>query len=403
MIVGNNVSLVNNILVTGNLVFASSATNTYAFDRSTLAQVWSVNYGGNLAWDTHRLLISDGNTIRSYTTIPTNPVTASITPAPLMASGITVSDKTYDGATATPLNMQTMSIAGILGSDSVSLDATEAKGAFASKDAGRGIDVTVSGLVLTGPQASDYMITGSAKGNIVPAALTVNGITVPDKVYDGTTAAKLIVSQLSLAGVVAGDQVTLSATNPSGVYAAKDVARAISVTLMGLALGGPQGFDYFIVPLTGNITPATVKISGLVADDKIYDGTTTAAINVKGAVLADVFSGDSVTMTAAAGIFARKDVGSGIPVNVVGITLGGPQAGDYTPGFSQQPLSAAITPAPLTVVGIVKDKIYDNTVSATMTPASAALPAVFAGDTVTLVQTNTTAVFQSKDVVHRCR
>ncbi len=168
MIAGNNVALANNILVTGNLVFASSATNTYAFDRSTLAQVWSVNYGGNLAWDAHRLLISDAKTIRSYNTIPTNLITANITPAPLQANGIAVGDKTYDGATGTPVNADNASISGIIGGDSVSLDAAGARGTFASKDVGRGIDVTITGLVLAGPQASDYTITGTAKGNIVP-------------------------------------------------------------------------------------------------------------------------------------------------------------------------------------------------------------------------------------------
>ncbi len=227
-------------------------------------------------------------------------------------------------------------------------------------------------------------------------ALTVKGIAVQDKIYDGTTAAKLIVNNLSLAGVMAGDQVTVSAPSPSGVFATKDVANSISVALTGLTLGGPQAFDYFIAPLAANITPATVQVSGLVAMDKAYDGTLTAALNLSGAMIAGIIAGDSITVTGAKGTFAIKDVGSSIPVTVTTITLGGPQAGDYMPQLPQQPLSAAITPAPLTVSGIVKDKVYDGTTSAVLTPATAALAGVFAGDSVTLIQNNPAAAFKSK-------
>jgi hypothetical protein len=79
------------------------------------------------------------------------------------------------------------------------------------------------------------------------------------------------------------------------------------------------------------ITPAPLTVTGITANDKRYDGSTSATLNTAGAALVGVFAGDVVTLdaSAATGTFANAAVGNNIPVTVSGLTLGGPQAVDY--------------------------------------------------------------------------
>jgi hypothetical protein len=105
------------------------------------------------------------------------------------------------------------------------------------------------------------------------------------------------------------------------------------------------------------ITQKALTVTGAVADDKIYDGTTVAVIS--GATLAGIVGGDDVVIDGFAGIFADKNAAENIPVTAM-LTLGGSDAGNYT---LEQPegLSADITKKGLTVAAENKSKEYDST------------------------------------------
>src|SRR5207249_11524945 len=127
----------------------------------------------------------------------------------------------------------------VFAGDAVTLKTTGAAGAFASKDAGSSVAVTVSGLTLSGAQAGDYSLSKPAvTANITPAPLTVTGITVTGKVYDSTTVAALNTSDAELVGVLSGDTVALSTTGATGKFASKDAGSAIKVAVSGLTLSG---------------------------------------------------------------------------------------------------------------------------------------------------------------------
>ena len=67
-----------------------------------------------------------------------------------------------------------------------------AAGAFASKDVGQGITVSVTGLTIGGAQAGDYTLTQpTTTANITAARLTVTGITAADKTYNASLTATL--------------------------------------------------------------------------------------------------------------------------------------------------------------------------------------------------------------------
>jgi hypothetical protein len=338
-------------------------------------------------------------------TLAQSSTTANITPAVLTVAGVTADDKVYDSSTKATLQTGNATLVGVFAGDTVTLNAAGAAGIFAGKDVGNGITVTISGLALSGAQASNYTLTQpTATANITPATLTVTGVTANDKIYDSTKTAILNTATAALAGVFAGDLVTLSNVAATGSFASKDAGTGIAVNVSGLALAGAQAADYTLTQpsTTANITPATLTVTGITAQDKVYDATTTASLNTASAALAGtVYPGDSVTLNvgSAAGAFASKDVGPGITVNVSGLTLGGAQAGNYT--LTQPSATASIIPATLTVAGVTaKDKVYDSTPKTTLQTGGGALLGVFAGDEVTLDAAGATGTFANKDVAN---
>ena len=154
MSVGTGQTLTNNVLVTINQVFVSSATNTFAFDRSTLQQVWSTNVGGTLSWGNNALIISNSSTVQVFNAVPLIATTANITPAPVQVSNITASNKVYDSTTTATLNLASTQLAGVLAHDVVQL--ASATGTYSTDNAGNALPVTITGLTLGGAQAADY-------------------------------------------------------------------------------------------------------------------------------------------------------------------------------------------------------------------------------------------------------
>jgi hypothetical protein len=78
-----------------------------------------------------------------------------------------------------------------------SLKKTDTSGTYDTKDVGTGKTVTVTGLSLTGAQASDYSVGGSVSapiGTITPLALTARLTGTVSKTYDGTNGATLVPS-----------------------------------------------------------------------------------------------------------------------------------------------------------------------------------------------------------------
>jgi sugar lactone lactonase YvrE len=140
--------------------------------------------------------------------------------------------------------------------------------------------------------------TDTVNINVTPAPLTVSGITANDKVYDSTIKATLNNTTAALVGVLSGDAVTLSTRGATGTFASKDVGNNL-VTVSGLTISGAQAADYALIQptTTANITPAPLTVSGVTANTKVYDATTTATLNMAKATLTGVFSGDAVTLS----------------------------------------------------------------------------------------------------------
>ena len=188
-------------------------------------------------------------------------------------------------------------------------------------------------------------------GAITPKVLTITGTTVSGKTYDGTTDASVTAGTLS--GLVGTEKLGVTA---AGTFSSKDAGARTVTAAYTLANGDNGGLagNYSLADTTGlnaTITPKALTItnSSITADNKVYDGTTTATVKAGGAKLDNVVGNDKVNLETkdASGTFDTKNVGTGKNVSVTGLILKGADKDNYTLGnFS---VTADITPATLTI------------------------------------------------------
>jgi hypothetical protein len=277
--------------------------------------------------------------------------TANITPR-LLTVGAVASNKVYDGTTSATATLTDNRVAG----DNVSTSFTSA--AFLDKNAGVGKTVNVTGISISGTDAGNYNVNPGATttANITPRALAVTATGV-NKTYDGNTSATVTLSD----NRVSGDNVTDSFT--SAVFVDKNVGVGKAIAVTGISITGADAIDYTAnttATASATITPKTLNVSAT-GVDKIYDGSTTATVTFSDNRVA----GDSLTENYTA-TFADKNVGTAKAVSVTGISLAGPDAGDYTLGNTTAGTTANITPRALTVTATGINKVYDGSTGASV-------------------------------------
>ena len=286
-------------------------------------------------------------------------------------SSATAQNKTYDSTTAATLNTPFTFLSGPDGASSgqiVSLSAGAAN--FNSKDVATATTVTFTGYGLIGTNAGLYSLfsqPASQAAIITKANLAVTGLTAGEKVYDTTLTATL--GGTAAITALGSDIVTLGGT-ASGAFADKNVGTGKAVTVSGKTISGTDSGNYNLVQQTGltaNITKADLAVTGLTANDKVYNANTAAILG--GAAAITALGTDNVILGGtASGTFALKDVGIRA-VTVAGNTISGTDAGNYNL-VQQTGLSANITPAALGITANSTSKTYGSTVIFTGTEFS---------------------------------
>ena len=327
-------------------------------------------------------------------------LTADITKKGLTVTGVSAQNKTYDRTTSATLT-GTPTLVGVIGPDAVALGGS-ATAAFADAGVGTAKAVTVSGYTISGADSINYTLTQpSLTSDITAKSLTVSGVTAQAKVYDGGTSATLGMGSASLVGVIGGDTVSLNTGAATGSFATKVVGVGKTVTVAGLTLSGADAGNYSVSQptTTASITAKPLTVSNITAQNKTYDGGTTANLNVGTASLNGVVGGDTVLIdtSAAVGTFASKDAATGIAVSVSGITAAGTDAGNYT--VTQPATSADITAKGLTISGAVgQNKTYDASTAAVVDFSGATLVGRVGADSVSIHSSSASADFDTKDV-----
>ena len=111
-----------------------------------------------------------------------------------------------------------------------------------------------------------------------------------------------------------------------------------------------------------------VTVSGIAAENKEYDGGTTATVNASGATITGKVDGDKLTITAT-GTFADADAGENKTVTLTLGTLGGADSANYTlaTAGNQTETKANITAKDVSISAVtVSDKDYSGNANATV-------------------------------------
>jgi filamentous hemagglutinin family protein len=318
-----------------------------------------------------------------------------ITPAQLTAIIAGNPTKIYDGTTTATLTASNYQLGGFVAGQGASV--TQTTGSYANANAGSGIAISANlpagdFTPDNGTLLSNYLLptNASGTGTITPAQLTAAIIGNPTKVYDGTTTATLTTSNYQLGGFVAGQGA--SVTQTAGSYANTNAGSGITVAanLSSGDFSADNGtlLSNYILPTgaagSGTITPAPLMAAIIGNPTKVYDGTAAGTLGAANYQLSGFVVGQGATVTQTAGTYASPNASNGVPISA-GLTSGDFRADNGTL-LSNYVLPAtalglgAITPAPLTAT-IVNNptKIYDGTITATLSSSNYQLNGFVAG------------------------
>ncbi|HLA72329.1 MAG TPA: YDG domain-containing protein [Steroidobacteraceae bacterium] len=194
---------------------------------------------------------------------------------------------------------------------------------------------------------------GNLISEIIPRPVYGNGVTGIDRVYDGTNNVALDIDNATLNGVLDGDTVGLGAGNLVGTTADKNVGAGKTVaTHDELVLNGADAGNYVLVDQsapTVTITARTIFSNGATAIDREYDGTNSVALNVDGAQLDGVLTGDTVGLAPdnLVGTIADPNAGAGKPVTTHDpVALNGADAANYQLVDLSKPTVTITAPPP---------------------------------------------------------
>jgi hypothetical protein len=300
--------------------------------------------------------IQDGNGGANYQLTFVVSHGGSITPRLLTVSATGVS-KQYDGLTAASVTLTDDRLIGDVFTDSY----TSAN--FANKNVGTGKTISVTGISISGADASNYSLVNAAataSADITSRTLTVS-VTGASKTYDGNTTATVQLSDDRLAGD------SLIDSYGSASFDNKNVGTGKTVSVTGISISGSDAGNYNLANTTATITAnitarhLTVTATGV---DKTYDGTTTATVTLSD----DRLAGDAFTDSYSNATFSDKNVSSGKSVTVTGISISGPDAANYSANPNTT-TTASISPRKLTVTALGVAKVYDGTTVALVTLA----------------------------------
>jgi hypothetical protein len=335
---------------------ATSATSginpiTYSSNTATVADIVSGNIQINGIGSA--IITASQNGDDNYNATSTTQ-TLTVAAKALTISGLSANNKPFDGNDSATLS-GTASLVGIVGTDDVSLTGT-AVGTFVTSAVGTNITVNVSGLTLTGTNAGNYTLTPlTLSADIIantPTLFTNGTLTALTTVYGSASSSiSFGVSGQSLTeGILvtapAGFEVSLSSASGYGstvtVGAAGNVSntlvyiRLVATNIVGtysgdITISSAGATSVSLATVSSSVTPKELTITGLSGVDKTFDGTTTATVSGT-ASLVGVIGGDDVTLNSTSVTYNFADSNADIakPITVLGYTLNGTSATNYT-------------------------------------------------------------------------
>ena len=372
----------------GNATAANGSTVSQAFTNFTESATFNNATVGTGKTVNLNAVLSDTSNYTISSQIGST--TANISQAQVTITAALVNNKVYDTTTNATVNSSTATVA--LGNATAANGSTVSQaftnftesGTFNNATVGTAKTVNLNALLT---DTTNYTIAsqiGTATANISQAQVTIAAATVNNKIYDTTTNASVnsTTATVALGNATAanGSTVSQAFTNftESAIFNNATVGTGKTVNLNAVLT---DTTNYTIVSqignTTANISQAQVTISGVVVNNKVYDGTTNANVSSTTATVAigNATSANGSTVSQAftnfteSAIFNNATAGSVKTVNL-SATLG--DTTNYTIVSQIANTTANIAKANVTVTGaVVNNKVYDTTTNASVNTSTA--------------------------------
>jgi len=251
----------------------------------------------------------------------------------------------------------------------------------------------------SGLSSSFYTLTAGNAVNWVinPRALTITANNA-SKTYGQTTT--FAGTEFSSSGLQNSETIGSVTLTSAGAVSTASVSGSPYSIVPSVATGGTfTASNYTIAYTNGSltITQKALTLSGLSADNKTYDGNTTATVSSFGS-LTGIVGSDTVSLNSGSSTanFDNKNVGTGKTVTAANLALSGADSGNYS--IANQTTTANIAAKALTLSGLSADnKTYDGNTTATVS-SFGSLTGIVGSDTVSLNSGSSTANFDNKNV-----
>ncbi len=311
-------------------------------------------------------LTLEGAKAANYSVPETVTTTANIFAKVVSATGITASNKTYDGTTAATVSGGT--IDGVIGGDNVTVDLSGATASFEDKDAGENKNVNVTGIALGGASAGNYVLsetTVTLKANITKIALAVIADNKKIKVGDSLPE---LTYQITSGSFIIGEGFT------AGTLTVKDYENAVGTYDIVAEPAFDAGGNYEIIFTKGTLTVSAKEVKKLTAsidnlpDNLTYGDDINLKINVGIEGETTLTGTPEYTVDDGGSDVISVDADGNITIIGVGtavITVNLPD--DETYSYQDVTVSLNVGKKALTIDGLIVDeKAYDGTTTATV-------------------------------------
>lgn len=261
-----------------------------------------------------------------------------------------------------------------------------------------GVDVSGKMVEVTSNASTGSFTLTATYSDGVEASLTLNVVTIA---FSGQDAAVSAVDS-PIYGMTWGEIIKVNDSAISAKVGETQVEGTYSVENADTIPDAGNSVEYRVI-FTSNdgnyvgvevardtveIAQKPVTVSGITANDKVYDGTTVAELNTGSASIGGKVDNDDVTIDVAnaTGTFDTENVGTGKTVTISGIALGGNDAGNYKLSSDSATTTADITAKELTanVSSVSVTKEYDGTTAAGTVNGTASVTGTVGGETVTV-------------------
>ena len=153
------------------------------------------------------------------------------------------------------------------------------------------------------------------------------------------------------------------------------------------ATGIDQNYDLTFVDGGLDIAKAKInQVTGITANDRIYDATRHAILNTGTAQFEGIVTGDQLTVATASGQFNDKNVGTAKNVAINNISLSGTDSHNYELVKNTAQTTADISKANISAItGITANsRVYDGLTDASLNIANSQFNGLYAGDQLTV-------------------